>query len=148
MPALAGLQQLRSAWEPVTKPLDEAAWQAWIAKNRALEQQRNVARVKGVKWISAATLFATAGIGSHLTAYGVLVRVVLALGAILVTFHALHLRRYAFAAVFGALALLYNPVAPILGFSGDWRRALMITSTVLFAASIAWPTVRLAHNRG
>ncbi len=148
MPTLAGLQEPRSAWEPVTKPLDETAWQAWIAKNRAQEQRSNATRVKAVKWISAATLFATAGLGSHLTPYGVLVRFVLALGAILVTFYALHRRRYAFAAVFGALALLYNPVAPILGFSGDWRRALMVTSTVLFVASIAWPTVRLVGNRG
>ena len=43
MPSLAGLQEQRSALEPVTKPLDDAAWQAWLAKNRAQEQRRNAA---------------------------------------------------------------------------------------------------------
>jgi hypothetical protein len=148
MPALAALQQPRSAWEPVTRPLDEAAWQAWLVKNCVQAQRRNATRVKGVKWISAATLFATASVGSHLTPYGILVRFVLAFAAILVSFYALRLRRYAFAAVFGALALLYSPVMPIVGLSGDWRLALMVTSAVLFAASITWPPVRLAHNRG
>jgi hypothetical protein len=35
-----------------------------------------------------------------------------------VMFQALQARRYALAVVFGALALLYNPVVPELSFSG------------------------------
>ena len=59
---------------------------------------------------------------------------------------ALHVRHYAFAAVFGALALLYNPVTPVLSFSGDWHRALVFVSAVPLVASLAWRYVSPADN--
>jgi hypothetical protein len=70
----------------------------------------------------------------------------LAAGAILVMFQTFQARQYAFAAVFGALALLYNPVAPVFSFSGDWQRALVLSSAVPFIASLAGRNVRQAHN--
>ena len=82
----------------------------------------------------------------HLTPYEVVVRFIVAGGAIVVMFHAFHARDYAFAAVFGALALLYNPVAPVFSFSGDWQRALVVASAVPFFASLAWRDARPAHN--
>jgi hypothetical protein len=55
-------------------------------------------------------------------------------------------RQYAFATVFGALALLYNPVAPTFSFAGDWQRVVVMASAIPFAGSLAWPGARKAHN--
>jgi hypothetical protein len=54
-----------------------------------------------------------------------------------VMFEALQARYYAVAAVFGALALFCNPVAPAFSFSGDWQRAVVVTRAVPFGASLA-----------
>lgn len=48
--------------------------------------------------------------------------------------------------LFAALALLYNPVAPVFSFSGDWQRALLIASAIPFGVSLTWRKQRLAHN--
>lgn len=103
-------------------------------------------RAKAVKWVSIAALLAAAGLWFYLAPYDVVVRFIVAGGAIFLTFHAFHARHYAFAAVFGALALLYNPVAPVFSFAGDWQRALVVASAVPFVASLAWGNVRQAHN--
>lgn len=65
-------------------------------------------------------------------------------GAVVVMSQALRLRRYAYSALFASLALLYNPVAPIMSFSGGWQRAVLVASAVPFAASLAWASVRPA----
>jgi hypothetical protein len=67
-------------------------------------------------------------------------------GAIVAAFHAFHARNYAFATVFGALALLYNPVLPVFGFSGDWQRAVVALSTAPFGASLARRDARTERN--
>jgi hypothetical protein len=52
-------------------------------------------------------------------------------------FEAFNKRQYALGAVFAGLVLLYNPVAPVFDFSGNWQRVLVILSAVPFAASLA-----------
>ena len=146
MPTVVVLQDPISGSEPPTKPLSEAAWQAWLAKNRAQELRRSATRVKTVKWVSLVTLVAAALFGSHLESYGVPVRFVLTLGAIVVMLDAFKLRDYTFATVFGTLAVLYNPVWPVVNFSGFWQCALMILSAVLFIVSLTWRTVISAHH--
>jgi hypothetical protein len=94
--------------------------------------------MKAVKWVSIAGLLAVAGLWSHLTPYEMAVRFMVAASAMVVMFQASHARHYTFAAVFGALVLLYNPLAPVFSFSGDWQRALVFASTVPFVASLAW----------
>ena len=117
MSALVELQGSPDVWEPpVVKPLDEAVWQAWVAKGRAQERRSSAAHMKAVKWVSIAALLVAAGLWSDLTPYEVVVRFIVAAGAMIVMFQAFHARHYAFAAVFGALALLYNPVAPAFSF--------------------------------
>jgi hypothetical protein len=134
-------------WQPpLAKPLDESVWQAWMVKGRAQDRRSSAKRVKAVKWVSAAALLAGAGLWSRLMPYEVVVRFIVAAGAIVVIFQAFHARHYAFAAVFGALALLYNPVMPVFSFSGDWQRAVVAASAAPFAASLAWRNVRTAHN--
>jgi hypothetical protein len=43
-------------------PLDEAVWQAWVAKGRAQERRSDAAGSKAVKWASIAGLLVAAGL--------------------------------------------------------------------------------------
>ena len=127
------------------KPLnDTSLWHAWVARGRVQARRRTAARAKAIQWASIAGLLVAAGLWSHLPPYEVVVRWLLAGGAIVVAFQAFRARRYAFAAVFGALALLYNPVAPAFSLSGDWHRFLVVASALPFVASLAWRNARLA----
>ena len=96
-----------------------------------------------VKWVSLAALVALAGLWSHLAPYDVVVRFIVTAGALVLMFHAFQAEHYAFAAVFAALALLYNPVAPVFGFTGDWQRAVVLASAAPFVASLASRNVRM-----
>jgi hypothetical protein len=133
---------------PIAKPLDEAVWQAWVLKGRVREERGHAARMTAVKWISLAGLLlaAAAGLWFQLTPYEAGVRVLVAAGAMVLMFQAFHTRNHAFAAVFGALALLYNPVAPVFSFSGEWQRALVVASAVPFVASLTWRNAKLVPN--
>jgi len=119
-----------------SKPLDEAVWKAWVAKGRAQERRSGAAHSKAVEWASIAGLLVAAGVWSHLAPYEVVFRFIVAAGATVVMFQAFQARHYAVAAVFGALALLYNPVVPVFGFSGDWSRAMVVASAIPFVASL------------
>ena len=134
-----GVQQV---WEP----LDEAVWQAWVEKGYARERRSGTARLKAVNWISIAALLVTAGLWSHLATYGVVFRFVVAAGAIAVMLSQFRVRQYALAAVFGALALLYNPVVPVFDFAGGWQRAVVVASVVPFVATLAWRRCKKGTN--
>lgn len=136
MPTQVGFQEPFDGCEP----LDEARWQAWLAKNRTLELRRKQGRVKIVKWVSVVTLVVATVFGSQLESYGVIVRFALMLGAIVVMWDAVSSRHYTFATLFGTLALLYNPVLPVVNFSGLWQCAFLILSAALFVASLVWPS--------
>jgi len=147
MSTLVVLQPSPAVWQPPpVKPLDEAMWQAWMVKGRRSERRGSAARVKAVKWVCAASLLAAASLWSLPTPYDVVVRFIVAAGAMVMMFQAFRARQFAFAVTFGALALLYNPVAPVLSFSGEWQRMVVAASAVPFIASIAWPRVKQAHN--
>jgi hypothetical protein len=144
---LAGLQESRTGWEqPSPKPLDEALWHAWVAKGRAQDRRSKAARVRVVKWVSIAGLLGVAGLWSHFTPYQVVARFIVAAGAIVVMLQAFNARQYVVATVFGALAVLYNPLAPVFSFSGDWQRALVAASALPFAASLGWRSAGTEHN--
>lgn len=139
MSALVGLQEPQSVWEPLpSKPLDEAVWQAWIAKGRTQDRHDSASRIKAVKWISIAGLLAAAGLWPQLARYEVAVRFLVAMGALALMVHAFETHRYALTGVFGALAFLYNPVMPVFGLSGNWQHALVLASTIPFALSLTW----------
>ena len=123
-------------------PLDEAVWQAWVAKGRVQERRSRAARIKAVKWASTAGLLGAAGLWSHLAPFEVLVRFLVTASVLVLMFRAFQTRYYSVAAAFGALALLYNPVAPAFNFSGDWQRAVVVASAVPFIASLVWPNGR------
>ena len=63
MPTVVESVKSQSAWAPpATRPLDEAVWQAWVAKGRAQDRRSRALGIKAVKWASIAGLLA-AGIG-------------------------------------------------------------------------------------
>jgi hypothetical protein len=101
---------------------------------------------KGVKWASITGLLAALGNWPHPSPYDVLVRFVVAAGALATMVHALRSRDYLIATVFGALVVLYNPLAPTFRFSGQWQIALLVASTIPFAASLAWREPRLVPH--
>ena len=147
MPAFVESEKLKNAWvPPPASPLDEAVWQAWVAKGRAQDQRSSAVQTKAVKWASVAGLLAAAGLWSHLGPFEVALRFLVITGATVVMFQAFQARRYAITAVFGALALLYNPVVPAFGFSGAWQRAVVAVSAVLFVTALVWPTGRIART--
>ncbi len=141
---LQGLPELRVP--PPVRLLDLEEWRAWIEKSRARDKWRSAAWGESVRWVSAAALLAAVGMSSFLAPYDIAVRFVVAAGAVAVTIDAFHSRRFAVAAGFAALALLYNPVAPMFGFSGGWQRAVMVASAAPFVASRVWDNVRPACN--
>ena len=129
----------QNVWTPPeSTPLDEARWQAWVAKGRTADERAKDSRLRALKWIATVGLLATAVLWSRAEPYEVVVRFIVAAGAIAVMLQTLRSGRYAFAAVFAAVAVLFNPIAPIFGFSGDWQRMLLVASAAPFVASLAW----------
>jgi hypothetical protein len=119
---------------PLAKPLNEDVWQAWASKNRAQDRRYNAAFLKGVKWMTIAGLLVAAAFWSHLGSFDLAVRFIVAAGAVIAMFQAFHTRQFVFAGLFGSLVVLYDPVAPVLSFSGDWQRAIVLASTFPFFA--------------
>jgi hypothetical protein len=122
---------------PAVKPLDEAVWRAWVAKGRAQERRDSAARLRAVEWVSVAALLSAAALWSHVTPFETAIRFIVCAGALCAASEVIHARRYAFAAVFGALVLLYNPIAPVFGFTGGWQQAIVAASTAPFLSSLA-----------
>jgi hypothetical protein len=140
-------QNLPEAWmPPAATPVNEAAWQAWQRKGRLHDKRNSTASGRLVTWMPIAALIAAAALWSQTAPYEVVVRFIVAAGATVLMFQAFHARYYALAAVFGALALLYNPAVPVFSFSGGGQRAVVVASVAPFAASLAWRKLKEQHN--
>jgi hypothetical protein len=120
----------------LTKPVDERVWQSWVSKNRAQDRRNNAAFLKGVRCLAIAGLLVVAGFWSHLGSFDLAARFIVATGATVAMFQAFHARQFVFAALFAAVAVLFNPVAPVLSFSGDWQRFIVIASILPFFVSL------------
>jgi hypothetical protein len=146
MPAFVETEEF-SVWAPpAARPLDEAVWQAWAARGRARDRRSSAARISAVKCASIAVLLGAAGLWSHLAPFEVAVRFLVTASATVVLFQALRARQYAVSAMFGALAVFYNPVAPVFSFSDDWQRAVVAASAVPFVLSLPWGDKRAKNN--
>lgn len=94
---------------------------------------------KIMKWITMAVLLTAAMMwrspaNSQLPQ--VLLGFVVCLGASVVVIQAVQAGRYVWAGGFTAMALLFNPVLPVLPFDGEWGRLLVLASIVPFAISL------------
>ena len=135
-----------TTWEtPAAKLIDDGVWQAWVAKGRARDRQSRETRIKALKWSSIVGLLGVAGLWSQLTSYDLVIRCVVAAAGLGMMFDAFSRRQYALVAAFAALAVLYNPVAPVFSFSGNWQRALVVASAIPFVTSLAWRDLKAAH---
>lgn len=92
-------------------------------------------------------LLAATGLWSHLAPFETAVRFLVTASTVVVMFQAFQARHYAVVAVFGALALLYNPIVATFTFSGDWQRAVVLASAVPFVVSIALAKGRNARTK-
>lgn len=63
MPTVDESEKSQCAWAP----LDEAVWQAWVAKGRAQDLRSSAVRIKALKWASIVGLLAAAGLWSRLS---------------------------------------------------------------------------------
>ncbi|HXS97489.1 MAG TPA: hypothetical protein VN736_22980 [Candidatus Limnocylindrales bacterium] len=123
---------------PESRPLDEAVWQAWLAKGRDAEQRRSRAAHTAMCWGSIIALLATAGLGLQLTRYEVVVRFVVSAAAVAMMLQVLRRREFALATLFGALVALYNPIVPAFSFSGGLERGFVAASAIPFIARLLW----------
>jgi hypothetical protein len=99
-----------------------------------------------VKLVSFAAFLVVAGLGSRVTPFGVVAELVVTAGAIVLMFHAIDFGHYVLAAVFGTLALLYNPVAPVSRSLGEWQRVVIVLSAAPFVASLALGNLRAKRH--
>lgn len=126
-------------WQPPpVLPLNGAMWEAWEAKGRFEDRRNAAAQVKAVKWISIVTLLAAAAIWSRLGPYEVVVRFIVAIGAIVSMFSSFRVRNYTLGLIFAALVVVFNPVMPVLAFSSEMQRTLVALCVVPFIASLSW----------
>jgi len=95
---------------------------------------------KIMKWISMAVLLTAAMLwGSTVNSEfpQFLLGFVVCFGAGVVVMQAAQAKKYAWAGGFATLALLFNPLVPVLPFDGEWGRWLVLVSVVPFAVSLA-----------
>lgn len=133
---------VRSAQTPEVTPLSDAAWEAWIAKGRLREQRIAAIQSQVARWGSVAALLVAAVLGPNLTPYDVVVRFVATAASVACMIQMLQRRKFAFAAGFTLLALVYNPLAPTFSFAGTWGRLFLVASAIPFIAPLVWSTKR------
>jgi hypothetical protein len=91
---------------------------------------------KIMKWISSATLLLAGVFWGVALDYELLLTVVVFMGAIVVLQQAVSEGEYLWAAGFAAIALVFNPAAPLFQASGDWFRMMALVCTAIFAVSL------------
>ena len=133
-------QRPREAWTPpASEPLNEAVWQAWVAKGRAQDRRSSAIRIRAVKWASIAGLLAAAGVWSHVAPFEVVVRFLVTASAMVLIFQAFQAKDYAVPVAFGVLALCYNPVGrnPMTNFQRTASRSALAAFLMFGAMSAA-----------
>ena len=141
-----GWKSSTGTWEtPAVPPLDEARWRAWKAKGRDQDRKDLQSLMKTVTWGLILALLGVVGFWSHLAPYDIVIRSLVAAGALVLMANAIHSRSFAIAAVFAAMAILYNPVSPTFALAGNWQRVLVVLSAAPFIASLARRNLKGAY---
>jgi hypothetical protein len=95
---------------------------------------------KITKWITMAVLLAAAILWRSTTDSQVpqfLMGFLVCFGASVIAIQAVEAQKYIWAGGFGVLAVFFNPLLPVLPFTGEWGRLLVVASIVPFAVSLA-----------
>lgn len=128
------------------KKIDEAVWRTAYQVHRRKRIQHKSWKMKAVKQVSIAVLLAAAIFWPYATEFQFVARVLITLGAVVVTVQAINTGSYGFAVLFLAMALLFNPFLPLLVFSGVPSLILVLASTVPFALSLTRMKTTLAER--
>src|ERR1051326_2543118 len=99
-------------------------------------------RLETVKIVSILGLFASAVFWPYVASYEAVLRFAVVMAAAFVLLHAVRSRHYVLATLLGAVALLYNPMAPLFPTSGDLERVLLVMSATPFILSLGWRDMR------
>jgi hypothetical protein len=91
---------------------------------------------KIMKWVSSAVLLLMAAFSGAAEGYQLLSSLVVFLGAIIVLQEAVGEREYVWAAGFLAIALIFNPAAPVFQASGTWFPIMALVCTAVFSVSL------------
>ncbi len=95
---------------------------------------------KIMKWTTMAALVTAAllwGSAANSQFPRFLLGFVVCFGAGVVVMQAMRAKKYIWAGGFAGIALLFNPLVPVLPFAGEWGRLLVLVSIVPFAVSVA-----------
>lgn len=137
MPTLTAQAVQPPAWQPPpVLPLNQKMWDAWEAKCRFEDRHIVSTQLSIIKWVVIMALLATAILWSRLSPYEVVPRFIVAVGSAAAMLRASGRKQYWWSVVFASLVVLYNPVLPVLAFSGDWQRALVVVCVAPFALSL------------
>ena len=126
--------------------IDHAVWRGWESRGQRRDQRAGAARIIAVKWFCIIALLATALFWMYASPYGLVLKTIVASGAIAVMCQALSARRAGFAAVFALIALLFNPFIAVFGLSGAWQFGAVVGTVLPFAASLVWLKSRLLSS--
>jgi hypothetical protein len=143
MPTLNETRESQRGAQPApAAAFDEAAWQSWLTKSRLQDTRRAHTRLETVKMASILGLLATAVFWPYVAPYEIVLRFAATMAAGFVMLHAIRSRHYMLATFFGAIALLYNPVAQLFPASDDLKRVLLVMSAAPFILSLGWRDMR------
>jgi hypothetical protein len=124
---------------------DEIVWRAWRKRNRLEEHDRQLARVTAVKALFVAVLLLTIVFWSSAADYASAIRLALTVAATFAAMQAFKLRSYALAMIFGAMAVIYNPVFPVFLLTGSTAFAIVAMTAVAVGASMMYSSIRAAN---
>ena len=119
----------------VTNEERDIAWRVWQEKGRRQDQEGVDLRAKLTKYATIAVLFLAVIGWSYAADYHIFVRFAVCLGSVRIASLAISARKYAWAAAFVAMAVLYNPVLPVFALSGNVDLFLVIATLALVIAS-------------
>lgn len=107
---------------------------------------------KIMKWVSLAALLASGALWSAGTSQVLLLNIIVFMGAVVVLQQAVTERAYVWAAGFGAIALVFNPAAPLIEASTVWYPLMTGACGAIFAVSLAFlkssPVLSMASITG
>lgn len=136
-------QDRPSVWTPMAAAeLNESAWQTWLAKGRARDQQGDERSVLALKWAMTAVLLAGAAFWAPPAPYALALRLIVTIGAFALMMWAFRTGIDTFAVVFGVIVWVYNPIAPLFELAGNWQRAAVLATAIPLFLSIRWDRPR------